>query len=1081
MAEKVNKIPNQNNINDVILSQINNMTSIINTIVKAATNKTIDYSNETLNKIKVYDNFINTLLSNNGVVLNILKAAVNIQKIDTKNIEVSKLKDTFKILNLIHNYIHDLISNISRIGQLPEIKLDSISNVIRDLTSLMSGMDKENKNKMPLSLKFAILKNEIKRTVYFIEKLSRIKTDNSKIQSVVLLITSIKNIYKDITTILESFDNVTTINIVKYWLQLELIKSILIKSIKTITYISAIKINDKSFNKSVENIEKLNVIIESINSLFITTANSKPLLALIKIQFIIVNLKLLENVIFTINSIGSSITKKTLIDVKNLLSVFTSVNNVFAEISSTRVFLAQIKLILIGKVIKIIENTINHINKLKISKRTNKNILKISLIIGALSALFTSIVISIPFILVSSAAIPLLTVVVVLLAISIKAIVTMINWAGKNIVKSILNILLIKSFILSISVIMLIFALVATSVIHVASSVLLFIGIVALVVIEIGLLGGLVILAAPILVPALLAFGVVALAILGLATIAGLLKLIEVINLDKDKISENINIIFDTVKEISSTIFSGSETKENKPVGWLQKIGSFIGNTFGAIGSALLTIPFLSLSIIAIFSVIFISIQLAIIQSLKLDKNLITSNVETIISTTKKVTELIGEIDGDVEIKDVKRFRRIKRIVNQITKIAKNLNKIGKVELEQNIILDKVGTIFTFIGKLQGHINDMLYGGDETKQTVSEIADFIPIARFVKNRAEAAKDNQAKRKLNRLSKITNTLNNIGSTLTSIQNLNIDESIITQKVTDIFTFIGNLDATIFKFMSEDTKDSNDIIDSAKLSKREWKKANKKLSKVEGVIATLHEIGSALNIIKDLNLNEIKDEKSNKTVKTIILDNINTIFTSIDEISSSITKNSNTKFDAKKAEQLNPLIDYITKLNNGFANISSADSSSVEQNIGNYIKFVDKVNTIDVERIKTTSQMFEQMSNFSNSIKGDFDKLAESLSEKLLPVLEELKEVMSDVPEKIDIGFQNTSASIAATNAAPTKENITAQVNRENPNLDEETINRLVNERLNERAKADANGIEAKLDALITLLKGQGANRVVVHTI
>ena len=163
------------------------------------------------------------------------------------------------------------------------------------------------------------------------------------------------------------------------------------------------------------------------------------------------------------------------------------------------------------------------------------------------------------------------------------------------------------------------------------------------------------------------------------------------------------------------------------------------------------------------------------------------------------------------------------------------------------------------------------------------------------------------------------------------------------------------------------------------------------------------------------------------------------------------------------------------------IDTADVDNAGKMLDNYVNFVDKVNSVEVNKLENATNMFKQMSRFSTSIKGDFDKLAESLSEKLLPVLEELKEVMNVIPEKIDVGFQSTSASIAATTAAPTKENVTAQVNRENPNLTADEVDKIVTTRMNEKATTDANGVAAKLDEMITLLKGFGSGYVTVKTI
>jgi Asp-tRNA(Asn)/Glu-tRNA(Gln) amidotransferase C subunit len=181
--------------------------------------------------------------------------------------------------------------------------------------------------------------------------------------------------------------------------------------------------------------------------------------------------------------------------------------------------------------------------------------------------------------------------------------------------------------------------------------------------------------------------------------------------------------------------------------------------------------------------------------------------------------------------------------------------------------------------------------------------------------------------------------------------------------------------------------------------------------------------------------------------------------------------------KNVKQLNAIISYVNRLNNGFNGIADTDTESVEKNINNYIKFIDKVNTVEIKKLETSAQMFKQMASFSNSIKGNFEKLAETLAEDLMPILEELKTIMGQVPEKLDTGFQNTSASIAATTAAPTRANITAQVGRENPNLTREQIEKVVDTRLNEKANNEASSPLAKLDELINLLKGTTGNAIV----
>ena len=173
--------------------------------------------------------------------------------------------------------------------------------------------------------------------------------------------------------------------------------------------------------------------------------------------------------------------------------------------------------------------------------------------------------------------------------------------------------------------------------------------------------------------------------------------------------------------------------------------------------------------------------------------------------------------------------------------------------------------------------------------------------------------------------------------------------------------------------------------------------------------------------------------------------------------------------------------ITETVNRMSRISPAGINKTRRALGGFIQFVNKVNAVDVEKLETSARMFQQMANFSKSIHGDFQKLAETLAEDLMPVLQELKEIMGVLPEKLDTGFQNTSASIAATTVAPTQSSMTEQVARENPNMNKQQVDQLVQRRLKEYSKNESNGVVAKMDQLINLLKGYSGDKVKVQTV
>jgi hypothetical protein len=199
---------------------------------------------------------------------------------------------------------------------------------------------------------------------------------------------------------------------------------------------------------------------------------------------------------------------------------------------------------------------------------------------------------------------------------------------------------------------------------------------------------------------------------------------------------------------------------------------------------------------------------------------------------------------------------------------------------------------------------------------------------------------------------------------------------------------------------------------------------------------------------------------------------------------LIKHMTTKPDYGGEVESNSRIDIIDKINQSIQSIGNIEQKQVkkiDKVFDDYSKFIDKVNTVDVAKLENSTKMFAQMANFSNSIQGDFTKLAETLNEHLMPVLQELKEIMGAIPEKLDTGFQNTSASIAATTVTPTQEAVTAQVSRENPTMTKKEVDNIVQQRMKDYSKTEATGVAAKLDQLINLLKGYSGENVRVKTV
>ena len=199
MAEKVTKIPNQNNINSVITAQIENMTDIVDVVIKAATNGAIKYSSDTIDKLKMYSEIVESLFNNKGAVIVLVKAADTFQKLNGKDIKEENIRKGFKAVKMMQNYIKDLLSNLGELKNIPDINLEGLTSIFDNLNSLRSAIEKDDNNKKPIWFKFFLLKLEINRAVELIKEISNTKIDNDNISAAQTLTADIKNIYKEFT------------------------------------------------------------------------------------------------------------------------------------------------------------------------------------------------------------------------------------------------------------------------------------------------------------------------------------------------------------------------------------------------------------------------------------------------------------------------------------------------------------------------------------------------------------------------------------------------------------------------------------------------------------------------------------------------------------------------------------------------------------------------------------------------------------------------------------------------------------------------------------------------------------------
>lgn len=620
-------------------------------------------------------------------------------------------------------------------------------------------------------------------------------------------------------------------------------------------------------------------------------------------------------------------------------------------------------------------------------------------------------------------------------------------------------------------------------------------GIVVLIVALIGL-GALLLAATPIIIPAMIGLGLAMILIGELLLTALMLKGLSDIDIQKDVMSNKI----DDIKDVISIIRDGMVelALDNK---------FMLQSTIGMRRTKRLTKQIRK-----------IAENLNTIQSITLDKAAIGNNITKIFGVVGDIERRLLEFNrvkpldengNDTESiidkiqnarqqkrllkQNVKIMRRTDRVVGEIHDIAQKLDFIQSIEIQEGVVNDRVTKIFDIISSLEGKLSEFNTG---VVATESSSIDIISEIESSKNKRKYFRQN--KRTLNKVDKILGEVYDIAQKLDYLKSIDIksDDVIVgVDKVFEVVTSVENKlnteltiekkDVEVFKnklnivneinnFIEQFTIPTFKTIDSTPYSKF-IESVNDILKQIdsqkirENVIERFNKnIGIIKNITIDINGIDKLTNDIDKNAYINIIDDIDLILSRISGGQQIKYNEFNKKLEAvKKAGKI------LTEFSNDFL---SANTNDVDKVTENYIKFVDKINNSKLENLKTTANIFEKMARFSETINGNFEGLATTINDKLMPLLEELKETMNSVPDKLDKGFAGTQNSIyeASPNTSRNVSSFNNQVKAEaiatGKNVSEEEINRKAQNMMNQQMSNMSHGIEAKLDELIEILSG-----------
>lgn len=585
------------------------------------------------------------------------------------------------------------------------------------------------------------------------------------------------------------------------------------------------------------------------------------------------------------------------------------------------------------------------------------------------------------------------------------------------------------------------------------------------------------------------------------------LNMIQEFELNRNAIKKNIKQAFDTCKEIETFINEQEKLPDDFSIGdlWSNMKKEMAKNLQAKAAAGRLKRTEMILG-----KVIKISECINEIQNIKIDEKTALSNLQMMFRFVDEIETFINEsekLPDDFSISDLwsnwkknvaenlqakaaeGRLRRSEAILSKVKSIAECLNEIQKVTFKEDDVKDKLQMLFNFVKFVEEYIQeqDKLPDGWNQKDFTSY---------FMKNLNEQIQAKAAEGRLGRSEAILLKLKTMTDALKTIQELKIDPNKTMEKVKQLFAVsddllnmvmngetIGSKEAELINNLMGSTSSGNiqTVLDEAnklntyrKNLETNIENTSDRMGKVESVLSLVSGMAAKLTEITKIKINS-------ETVKN----KVTSVFTTVDEIVTLLSTGTYTDLNTDEFEKkFGTVLDVVEDLNLTMTDLAKVDGSQIngqKKMLDNYVKFIDKVNTMDVEKVKTTADLFGKMAKFSESIGGDFEKLADTINEKLMPVIEELKAVMTEIPEKLEVGFANTSASIGANQSSVSPDDIRAQIMRETPDIEERSVLKEIAKRLKEKQQDKMNGTAAKLDELIGLLKGYSGQPVIVKTV
>lgn len=500
--------------------------------------------------------------------------------------------------------------------------------------------------------------------------------------------------------------------------------------------------------------------------------------------------------------------------------------------------------------------------------------------------------------------------------------------------------------------------------------------------------------------------------------IAKTLQYIQELILNPDKITTNVGIVIETAQMVISSIFDSTDDKDEDPSskGFFRTLMEWLGlGTLLQIIDAVMAIAYLALVLVSIYIVKYIAETLEYIANLNIDEATIKKKVQSVIAAAKVVVDCVFQKDNTKPEPGQSIFRKLLKMIlpSRLLEFLEAIMAIGYLSLVKTCVglvgemainltaINNLPNMSGIKGKVQivvdtsrSVINAVLYGGKPGRREMKSLA----------NQAERAEGY-----LRAIQKIPPLLNDIVKGFNELKELQDNAE---EKAIGLINSLVNI-VNQFEKMSptamRNARRSGALFDTILSMMRKIGRIRLESEHARTINYLLHCFSKYGFAVSKMNISQNNIDGMQNSLNVIVgfakfvFRNrrfLNRAMPLVDQVLDVY----GTFF--RRLGSMNVGEERIGSLQSVFKTITEFNQTITDENIyksatllRNYDTFLTKIDSLNIENLQTAVRMFEEMSRFSESISGNFELLAETLDDKIAPLMEELKTALNEVKQQV----------------------------------------------------------------------------------